>query len=353
MRNHTTHARLRIWLMTGYALFIAYASLSPFAGWRNQGIEFCDVLNAQLSLSYTAFDSIANIFSYLPLGFLIALTLRARFGAAPSTMFALILGILLSMSMEYLQMFLPSRISSNTDLISNSLGTLIGSLLAVGVTSQTWIFFRLTEWRSNLFRQGKEADFGLAMLVLWIFGQINPSLPILGNIFLSKIAQQPFVITPPAFFNWWECVAVSLNLLMLGALLLSILRIPKNAATSLLVVLSMVAMAKFSAAAVLLKSWALLLWINSEAVIGILVGTILLLAILNLSRIFVLIFGAAITSMYIVVVNLVLDSNAPSAAASVYHWHYGHLLNYNGLSQTILLGFPLLLIHHLWQIRKV
>ena len=140
---------------------------------------------------------------------------------------------------------------------------------------------------------------------------------------------------------------------MLGALLLSVLRIPKNAATSLLVILSMVAMAKFVAAAVLLKSWALLLWINSEAVVGILIGTILLFAVLNLSRSAVLIFGAVVASLYIVVVNFVLDSNAPSAAASVYHWHYGHLLNYNGLAQTISLGFPLLLIFHLWRIRKL
>jgi len=353
MRTHTTHARLRTWLTIGYALFIVYASLSPFTGWRNHGIEFGEVLNAQLGLSYTAFDSTANILSYLPLGFFITLTLRERFGAVSSAIFALTSGILLSMSMEYLQMYLPSRISSNTDLLSNSFGTLAGALLAVGLASQPWILYRLKGWRGNFFKLGKEVDFGLAMLALWIFGQINPSLPILGNIFLSKVAQQPFVTPPPTTFDWWECVAVSLNLLMLGALLLSILRIPKNAAISLLVVLSVVAMAKFIAATVLLKSWALLLWINSEAVVGIILGIIVLLAVLGLSRVAVLIFGAVVASLYLVVVNLVLDSNAPSAAASVYHWHYGHLLNYNGLAQTISLVFPLLLILHLWRIRKV
>ena len=39
-----THARLRTWLAIGYALFIAYASLSPFTGWRNQGLAFGEVL---------------------------------------------------------------------------------------------------------------------------------------------------------------------------------------------------------------------------------------------------------------------------------------------------------------------
>ena len=35
-----TRARLRTWLAIGYALFIVYASLSPFSGWREQGLDF-------------------------------------------------------------------------------------------------------------------------------------------------------------------------------------------------------------------------------------------------------------------------------------------------------------------------
>ena len=348
-----TPARLRTWLTAGYALFIVYASLSPFSGWRNQGLEFGEVLTTHLRLSYTAFDATANILSYLPLGFLVSVTLRARLGTAASTVIALFSGAVLSASMEYLQMYLPSRISSNTDLLSNSFGTLTGALLAVGLTSQPWIIARLVGWRSTLFRQGKEIDFGLALLALWIFGQINPSLPILGNIFISAVAQQPFVKLPPVPFDWWESISVMLNLLMLGTLMLTLLRIPRNAATALLVVLSIVALAKFLAAAVLLKSWALLLWINSEAMLGIVLGMLLLLVVLGLTRSAIQLVGTAIAVLYIVIVNFALDSNAPSASASVYHWHYGHLLNYNGLAQSILLGFPLLLIFHLWRIRNV
>lgn len=351
---HTlTHARLRTWLTTGYALFIAYASLSPFAGWRNQGLEFSAVLAMPLAMTYTAFDALANLLSYLPLGFLIAVSLRTRFGAVTSALFGLCLGMLLSASMEYLQMYLPTRISSNTDLLSNSIGTLCGALLAVGITSRPGLLARLTGWRSRLFCDGREVNFGLALLALWVFGQINPSLPMLGHVFISKVAQQPFVTLPPVPFGWWESGAVALNLLMLGALLLTLLRTPRNAATVLLVVLSMVALAKFAAAAVLLKSWALLLWINSEAVLGMILGMAALLALLPRSRGAILLIGTAAAVAYIAVVNFILDGNGPSSAASVYHWHYGHLLNYNGLAQTISLIFPMLLIFHLWRIRKV
>src|ERR1019366_2479336 len=122
---------------------------------------------------------------------------------------------------------------------------------------------------------GKEMDFGLALLALWMFGQSNPSLPMLGNVFISGVARQPFVTLRSAPFNGWESSAVTLNLLMLGTLMLTLLRVPRNIVTALLVILSVVALAKFITAALLLKSWALLLWINSEAVLGMFLGILL------------------------------------------------------------------------------
>lgn len=348
-----TRARLRTWLAIGYTLFIVYASLSPFTGWREQGLDFAEVLAAPLSLTYTAFDTVVNLLSYLPFGLLAGLTLRARFGAPISAMLPLCLGVMLSVSMEYLQMYLPGRISSNMDLLSNSLGALAGALLAVGMVSRPRLFSRVMRWRGSLFHQGKEMDFGLALLVLWIFGQINPSLPMLGNVFISEAARRPFVMPPPAQFDGWESSAVALNLLMLGTLMLTLLRVPRNTIMVLPAVLSVVALAKFITAALLLKSWALLLWINSEAVLGMLLGMLLLLAMLRLPRGAAIISGAAVALSYFVIVNFVFDDNTPAAAMSIYHWHYGHLLNYNGLAQTIALVFPLLLLLHLWRIRKV
>lgn len=348
-----TRARLRTWLAIGYALFIVYASLSPFSGWREQGLDFLEVLGAPLRLTYTAFDAAVNLLSYLPFGLLAGLALHARFGAAASMILGLCLGASLSAGMEYLQMYLPARTSSNVDLLANSAGALLGVLLAVSVASWNWLFGRLTRWRSGLFRQGREMDFGLALLALWMFGQVNPSLPMLGNVFISEVARRPFAALPSAPFGWWESGAVTLNLLMLGTLLLTLLRAPRNAVVALPVILGMVALAKFVAAAVLLKSWALLLWINSEAVLGMLLGMALLFAALSLPRSAAIVCGAAVALAYFAVVNFVFGDNTPAAAMSVYHWHYGHLLNYNGLAQTIALVFPLLLLFHLWRIRKV
>jgi VanZ family protein len=348
-----TRVRLSAWLTIGYTLFIVYGSLSPFSGWREQGLDFIDVLRAPFQLTYTAFDAVINLLSYLPFGFLVGLALRDRFGALMGVLLSVCAGVMLSASMEYLQMYLPTRTSSNMDLLANSAGAMLGALLAVSMVSWTWLFSRLTRWRSHLFLHGHGMDFGLALLALWMFGQINPSLPMLGNVFISEAARQPFVALPPAPFNGWESSAVALNLLMLGALMLTVLRNPRNIFTMLLVILSVVALAKFVTAALLLKSWALLLWINSEAVLGILLGILLLLAASRLPRSTTFGFGTAAAVCYFAIVNFVFDDNTPTAAMSIYHWHYGHLLNYNGLAQTITLIFPLLLIFQLWRIRKV
>ena len=82
-------------------------------------------------------------------------------------------------------------------------------------------------------------------------------------------------------------------------------------------------------------------------------GVLLLLTIVWLPRAIAIGVGAIVALAYFAIVNYVLNGNTPSAAMSIYHWHYGHLLNYNGLAQTITLVFPLLLLFHLWRIRKV
>ncbi|MGC2165863.1 MAG: VanZ family protein [Gallionella sp.] len=346
-----SHARLRIWLALGYALFIIYSSLSPFSGWREQGLNFVEMLQVPLRLTYTTFDATLNFLSYLPLGLLVALALRARTGAALSIVIGTATGLLLSASMEYLQMYLPTRFSSNTDILSNSCGMFTGTLVAAGLASHPLVIERLELWRIKLFFQGKDMDFGLALLTLWIFGQLNPSLPLLGNVFISEVARQPFVTIPSLPFDGWESIAVTLNLLMLSTLLLTVLRKPRHVIASVLMVLSLVILVKFVSAAILLRSWALLVWINSEAILGMLLGIALMIGQLKLSRTAAIRAGTFITLGYLLIINFVFDGNAPSAAMSVYHWHYGHLLTYNGLAQTILLVFPVLLLFHLWRVR--
>lgn len=341
--------RLQHYLAITYALFIAYVSLSPFSGWQEQGLSFIDVLVAPFLQTFTWFDFILNCLAYMPMGFLLAYMLHNRMPAIRVVLLVTLACLSLSLAMEYAQLYLPVRVSSKTDLISNSMGALLGAAVALNIAEYKWVLL-IKVWHDKWFKHGRHNDFGLALLALWVFAQVNPSLPMLGSVFVSEVARWPFDIVPAAPFNWMECGEVALNLLLLGVLLTTLLRERRHTLNALLLVLCMVTLVKFSAAAVLLKSWALLLWLNSEALLGIMAGLLLLATAMRLSRNWLLGFGALAAVIYLMLVlDLLLDSK-PSAPMRLYHWHYIHMLNYNGFSQLVILLFPALLLAYLWRI---
>lgn len=331
-------------------MFIVYASLSPFSGWQEQGFTFAEVLVSPFRQTYTAFDALSNLLAYLPFGVLLALTFRVHADSQKSVLAATLVGLLLSVLMEYLQTWLPGRISSNADIVSNTTGMFIGALLAVTMVRQLW-FGRVTEWRIGLFRKGAGVDFGLALMMLWMFAQINPSLPMLGNVFITEPVYGMFVAMPDEPFVVWESLAIALNLMMAGLLLLTLLRERRHAVVGVVLMLCTVALAKFVAAATLLKSWALLLWLNGEAMLGIIIGLLLMVSTGWMSRAWLFRATALAALSYLVLVHWVLDSGTPSAAMRLYYWRYGHLRNYVGLSQTVSSLFPLLLGGYLWWAR--
>ncbi|MDD5056827.1 MAG: VanZ family protein [Sideroxydans sp.] len=343
---------LRRYLLAAYLLLILYASLSPFAGWQEQGLEFWAVLASPLWQTYNFFDAFSNFIAYLPLGFLLALTLRGHAGAARSLLFATLLAVLLSMMLEYLQMYLPHRTSSNADILTNGLGAMAGALAALSIMPRAW-FARVTQQRIAMFQRGDGVDFGLALVLLWMFAQINPSLPMLGNVFITEAAHRIFAAMPEEPFNFWASVAVALNLLMIGLLLQTLLRVRRHAVFALLLILCVVALAKFIAAAVLLKSWALLLWLNSEAMLGIVVGLLLMWGISRM-RAPSLVWMAAAAAFGYLILAWVTDGGTPSAAMRLYQWRIGHLRNYNGMSQLVSVMFPLLFgVYLVWSSRRL
>jgi len=345
-RHISQRHRLQRYLVAGYALFIVYVSLSPFTGWQEQGLYFIDMLTAPLTQTFTWFDAILNGFAYVPLGFLIAYMLRNHLPVSFILLIATLTGLSLSTSMEFAQMYLPSRVSSNSDLFSNSIGSFCGAAIALAIAKYDW-FEQIEIWHDKWLHHGKFSDFGLALLALWIFAQINPSLPMLGSVFIGAAARWPFDIVQPAPLNWLECAGVALNLVLLGILLSTLLRDRHHTVKGMLLVLCAVTLAKFIAAAVLLKSWALFLWMNSEAMLGILAGLILLMSALRLPRHWLFAFGAMAATLYLVLVQNLLFGTPSSAVMRLYHWHYVHMLNYNGLSKFIILLFPVLFLAYL------
>jgi len=121
-------------LALAYAALIVYASLYPFADWRDQGIVPWAYLWAPWPKYWTGFDFAINVVGYVPFGFLCALAvLRTRRSASAwrVVLRATVAGAAIAFSMETLQSYLPVRIPSNVDLALNTTGTIIGAVLAV------------------------------------------------------------------------------------------------------------------------------------------------------------------------------------------------------------------------------
>lgn len=166
------------YLAVAYLVLVVYASLHPFSGWRDTGLSPTAFLDAAWPRYWTVFDLATNVLAYLPLGFLLALTLSRIPGRLSSAFVATLLASLISFSLECLQTWLPSRVPSNLDLASNMLGATIGALLAV--RHGEGFFRRLASLQRRLLAPVPHADLALVMLGLWLLTQLSPETLLFG-----------------------------------------------------------------------------------------------------------------------------------------------------------------------------
>src|SRR5215831_20746949 len=106
----SAHSIRLVWILAlAYLLVIVYTSLKPFAGWRMPPADILHFLTAPWPRYITLEDVAVNVAAYIPLGFLLSAALSARHGDAPGTLAAALWAAGVSLAMEAMQMFLPSR----------------------------------------------------------------------------------------------------------------------------------------------------------------------------------------------------------------------------------------------------
>lgn len=154
-----------------YALGIAVISLSPITGWRFIPEAPWSYLASPWPRYWTSFDVMVNVLAYVPLGLLIARAASSRlrhpdWRAFQALIIALTFGIALSVLMEGLQTYLPSRRPSTLDVAANALGTFIGAFIASAYT-QRISRFALTETKPTEIG-------GLMLLGIWMMAQAAP-----------------------------------------------------------------------------------------------------------------------------------------------------------------------------------
>ena len=113
---------------TGCVVLIVHFGLIPFdfaAGWRSTSPQRNWLGLDQSSL----LDMLSNIFLFVPPGLMLQVSLtRARVRPLPAWAGTAVVGGLLSLVIESLQVFSTTRISSRVDLFANVFGAGIGGL---------------------------------------------------------------------------------------------------------------------------------------------------------------------------------------------------------------------------------
>ena len=192
---------------------IIYASLYPFSEWRNQGISPLRFLASPLPKYWTGFDVGINLAGYAPLGFLFAVSaLRSRRVAWAVTVSVLGAG-LLSLTMETLQSYLPSRIPSNVDLALNTLGAWLGACFALAL-ERSGLIDRWSRLRARWF--SADARSVLVLLLLWPLALLFPaSIPMgLGQVFERLESALADALADTPFLEWMPVREVELQPLM-------------------------------------------------------------------------------------------------------------------------------------------
>lgn len=184
-----------------YGGLIAYASLFPFEGWRDQGVMPWFFLTAPLPKYWTAFDVVANLVGYMPLGFFLVLSALRTGRPRYALRLAILVASGFSLLMESLQVYLPNRVPSNLDLMLNIAGGALGassawSLEKLGVL-QRWSRFR-ADWFVD------DARGGLVLLALWPLALLFPTaVPLgLGQVVERLEARVVDLLLDTPFLEW-------------------------------------------------------------------------------------------------------------------------------------------------------
>ena len=166
------------WVIFLYAGLIVYASLFPLTGWHMPEDALWRFLQWPSPLRISGADAVSNVLAYVPLGFLlIARTQANGLPGAAGMALTVLTGFLLSLGVESIQQFLPSRTPSIIDLLTNSIGTCAGAWAGLLLGVRSSLAARLRAARAAWCVPDPVVNGGLLALLIWVLSQLSPFVP--------------------------------------------------------------------------------------------------------------------------------------------------------------------------------
>ncbi len=353
-RPHDVQASttVRIGLLC-YLVLVIYASCYPWAGWRSTGLAPWSYLFEGLPRYWTTFDLITNVAGYVPLGTLLMFALYPRVAGALATCYAVLAGVLLAVLLECVQSYLPSRVPSILDLITNASGVLIGALAGQRLSAPMLGQSRLRALKSRWL--GARSSAGLIVVALWPLAQIYPQPYLFGHGLwlptLSTMLSDWFDTPIDIGRLLWRDISLDIEHFLLAeivvtalgmtAAVLTLLCQTRRQAPRLLLAIALLlaaTMTKALAHAVLFSPSDAFAWLTPSAVSGLLVGAVMLAGLsfapVAAQR------RAAIVALAICLLLLNILPSNPYFLSTLSEWVQGKFLNFNGAAQFLSLFWP-------------
>ncbi|HZH05937.1 MAG TPA: VanZ family protein [Lautropia sp.] len=188
-----------LWLAVTAA--IAYLSLYPLGEWRLRQPSPFAFLGQGFPRYYSPADLGSNVAAYVIFGLLFALGWSARKHPWVPALLAALAGVLLSLSLEALQSYLPTRVPSMLDFSANAVGAAVGGVIGALVAHYR---IRSREGPSPASREWHDQGpaIGWALAVIWVLSQ----LPTQRLLFSTGNLQAWLPETMPQVAQWFSAL---------------------------------------------------------------------------------------------------------------------------------------------------
>jgi VanZ family protein len=164
--------------LVAYLVLIVYASWYPFSGWEFENFAaFFDQIK-QWPRYWTKFDAIVNVVGYMPLGLFIVFSTHPKFSRKWSLIIATLAGLAMTVFMESIQFFLPSRVTSPLDILTNFAGCLMGAIIGVLLLPMILENGKLQNLGNRWLRHDTPRE--MLALGLWPLAQVFPQAFLFG-----------------------------------------------------------------------------------------------------------------------------------------------------------------------------
>ena len=340
--------------LLAYLLLIVYASWFPFSGWRSSGLSPFAFINLQPQRWWTGFDVMVNIVGYAPLGVLFILSMYPAVRGMWAVLLTAVAGILVSGTMETVQNFLPSRVPSNLDLLTNSAGCLAGALAGAYFAPMLLDQSRLYRLRRRWF--SPYASQGLVLVALWPLAQVYPQgylfgngqvLPLLSEWLSDWLDTDIDLVTMlrgdaiMSVEQYWLSETIITACGMTGAVL-TLLCLTRRGAPRMALILALLGtglLVKTLASSLFFAPDNALLWVTPGAEGGFLIGLIMLSGLAFAPQVAQRRLAVVTLVLSLIVVNTIPAN--PYFVSTIQAWQQGKFLNFNGAAQFLGMAWPI------------